>query len=100
MKKSSDKVKEVVTIIVYAVITFCCVYFHEQWKDEAQSWLLAKNLNFVELINQMKYEGHPLLWYIIIMPFAKLRFSIFYSKNNKLDNNFSFCNYYYEKSSI
>lgn len=61
--------------IIYAVITFIItIIFHEKWRDEAQAWLLARDLNINDLINQMSYEGHPPLWHLILMPFAKLGF--------------------------
>lgn len=59
---------------IYTIISFSLIFFHEAWRDEAQAWLLARELSFVELISQMKYEGHFLLWYLILMPFAKLGF--------------------------
>ena len=67
--------KELIALIMYAVITFIItIIFHEKWRDEAQAWFLAKDLNIIELIKQMSYEGHPPLWHLILMPFAKLGF--------------------------
>ncbi len=45
---------------------------HESWRDEAQAWLMAKNLSFTELFGELSYEGHPCLWFLVLMPFAKL----------------------------
>ena len=45
---------------------------HESWRDEAQAWLMAKNLSFGGLFKELSYEGHPCLWFLILMPFAKL----------------------------
>ena len=45
---------------------------HENWRDEAQAWLMVRDLNVAQLIRQMPYEGHPCLWHLILMPFAKL----------------------------
>lgn len=61
---------------IYFLITFIIIFFHEQWRDEAQSWLIARDLSFTELISQLKYEGHFIIWYLILMPFAKLGFPI------------------------
>ena len=47
---------------------------HENWLDEAQAWLLARDLNLAGLFRQMSFEGHPCLWHLILMPFAKLGF--------------------------
>ena len=45
---------------------------HESWRDEAQAWLMAKNLSFTKLFGELSYEGHPCLWFLVLMPFAKL----------------------------
>ena len=75
MKKwIKDNLSDLVVLGVYICIVFVLIAFHENWRDEAQSWLIAKNCNFFELLNQMKYEGHFLIWYLIIIPFAKLGF--------------------------
>lgn len=34
--------------------------------------MLIKNLSFTELMNQLKFEGHPAIWYILLFPFVKL----------------------------
>ena len=60
--------------IIYSITTLVIVFFHENWRDEAQSWLIARELNLIDVIKQMKYEGHPCLWYLILFPFAKLGF--------------------------
>lgn len=61
-------------IIIWAICSFVLIFFHEQWRDEAQQWLLVRDCSFLELFSQLKYEGHFLLWYLILMPFVKLGF--------------------------
>src|SRR5215469_18650132 len=42
---------------------------HEMWRDEIQDWLLARDSNSVpRLFANLKYEGHPGLWYLLLMP--------------------------------
>lgn len=73
MKEFVKKNKlNIIIILLYAVITFIILLFHEPWRDEAQSWLIARDLNVIDIIKQMQYEGHPYLWYLILVPFAKL----------------------------
>lgn len=72
-----EKIKQnkwdILILLIYAIITFIVtVIFHEKWRDEAQAWLIARDLNFWGIIKQMSYEGHPPLWYFIIAPFAKI----------------------------
>lgn len=78
MKEFIKKNKfNICVMIIYSVLTFVTIVFHENWRDEAQSWLIARDLNFVDIFKQMKYEGHPCLWHLIIAPFAKLGFPYF-----------------------
>lgn len=47
---------------------------HELWRDEANVWLMARELSPIQLLGELKYQGHPCLWYLLIMSFAKLGF--------------------------
>ena len=69
--------KEFIVFLLYAGLTFGLLFFHENWRDEAQAWLIARDCTIPQLINAMKYEGHFLLWYLILMPFAKAGFPYF-----------------------
>lgn len=62
----------ILIMIIYSICSLIILSFHESWRDEAQSWLIARDLDFFGIIQQMKYEGHFLVWYLIIAPFAKL----------------------------
>lgn len=59
---------------IYAVLNLFLLLHHENWRDEAQAWLIARELSPMGIIQQMAYEGHPCLWYFILMPFAKSGF--------------------------
>ena len=59
---------------LFFIITLWGLSNHAPWRDEAQSWLLVRDLSLSGLINQMSYEGTPPLWHLIIFPFAKLGF--------------------------
>lgn len=74
-----QKIKEnrlnICIVLLYAIITLIIsLIFHEKWRDEAQAWMIARDLDFIGILKQMKYEGHPPLWHLILMPFAKLGF--------------------------
>ena len=47
---------------------------HEWWRDEANVWLMARELSPIQLFGEIRYQGHPCLWYLLVMPFAKLGF--------------------------
>ena len=57
-------------LLVYAGLTVSAAVFHEPWRDEAQAWLLARDLPLGDLLNHMHYEGSPGLWHLLIYPFA------------------------------
>lgn len=70
---------------IYSLITVC--YFalnvfliinHEAWRDEAQAWVIAKNLSVIDMFKTLCTEGHPCLWFLFLMPFAKLGLSFEY----------------------
>lgn len=63
-----------VTWIIYLTITFVAVLFHEANRDEAQAWLIVRDLNIEEIFSQLSVKGHPGLWYLILLPFAKSGF--------------------------
>ncbi|MCI5578946.1 MAG: hypothetical protein MR364_05525 [Oscillospiraceae bacterium] len=56
---------------VYAVITLIGATHHELWFDEAQAWGIARDATLETLPEILKHEGHPALWYLILMPFAQ-----------------------------
>lgn len=46
---------------------------HELWADEIQAWLLARDSGGVlELLANLKYEGHPPLWHLLLMPLTRM----------------------------
>ena len=61
-----------VTLLFLAVSGFTAVH-HEMWRDEIQAWLLARDSASVfELFASLKYEGHPGLWHLFLMPLSRL----------------------------
>ena len=66
-RKSKSKLNLLV-FSIFAIVSFIISFLHEPWRDEAQSFLLSK-LNFIDLFNQLKVEGHPICWYLILKLF-------------------------------
>jgi len=58
----------------YALVNAMAALRFELWKDNAQAWLIARDAPLSQLFAQLRFEGHPFLWYILLMPFAKLGF--------------------------
>lgn len=64
---------ELAALAAYVVVVIAGVIAHEPWWDEAQAWLLARDASLFELLStRLAYEGHPALWYLVLMPAAKL----------------------------
>lgn len=62
--------------ILYSIINLWLMLNHEPWRDEIHAWLMSKELSVPELIVESRFDGHPILWHLILMPFAKLNFPI------------------------
>ncbi len=66
--------KIIVSLMVlgaYGALSIYLLLHHEPWRDEAQAWLIARDLSFGGILRQMGYEGHPALWHMILFPFVK-----------------------------
>ncbi len=51
----------------YVVALLVAVAHHEPWADEAQAWLVARDLPFWKMIfNEMHYEVSPGLWHALL----------------------------------
>ncbi len=69
----------IVSLLLWITITLIRVLHHSPWYDEAHAWLIAQELNLIEIFKLMKIEGHTFLWYLCLMPFAKSNFMYPYS---------------------
>lgn len=66
----------IIFFIIISVFNLILAINHEYWRDEAQAWLIAKDCSLTpdSLFTVTSYEGHPFLWFLLLMPFAKLGF--------------------------
>ncbi|MBK7704092.1 MAG: hypothetical protein IPI34_15015 [bacterium] len=58
-------------LVLYSVLVSYSAAHHEPWRDEAQAWLIVRDLPLPAVFQQMVYEGTPALWHMILLPFAK-----------------------------
>lgn len=59
-------------MLLYAVLHLLMAIVHEPWFDEAEAWQIARSASLQTLLTEVThYEGHPPLWHLILMPFAK-----------------------------
>lgn len=72
--KRKGKIILMILLAGYLVFNGILLAGHELWRDEANVWLMASELSPLQLFRELKYQGHPCLWYLLIMPFANLGF--------------------------
>ena len=71
IKERINKIALWLIFAVWLVFNGILLIRHELWRDEANVWLMARNLSPWELLSEIKYQGHPCLWYLLVMPLAK-----------------------------
>ena len=66
------RILELLVLISFIILTVIVGKNHEPWADEAQAWLLARDASIKDLITvNMRYEGSPVLWHMILKAFIK-----------------------------
>ncbi len=58
-----------VAVLTTLLVTLYAILIpqHEPWFDEAQAWLLVRDSSLFDLlVNRLRYEGHPCLWYLVL----------------------------------
>ncbi len=71
IENNKNNIFMVIIFIIYMLIILLISYYHEAWEDEAQSWLIARDLDFLDIIKQMRFEGHSFFWHFLLVIFAK-----------------------------
>ncbi|MBR4342542.1 MAG: hypothetical protein IKP88_07530 [Lachnospiraceae bacterium] len=67
------KTPEFLVVLLYCVFHMLMMLVHEPWFDEALAWLISRDSSLYDIIFSVPhYEGHPSLWHLVLMPFAKL----------------------------
>lgn len=69
----SGKIPELLVTALYAIAHMVMCIYHEPWYDEAVAWQIARCASLPKILFEIPhYEGHPPLWHLILLPFAKL----------------------------
>ncbi|NJN29030.1 MAG: hypothetical protein HC824_00060 [Synechococcales cyanobacterium RM1_1_8] len=56
-----------ILVFGFALLALLGVLHHELWEDELQAWMLARDSGSPwELLHNMRFEGHPALWHILL----------------------------------
>jgi len=61
----------VLILLLYLLLNIFGLIYHEPWRDEAQSWLVAREANLVKIFAISHYEAAPVTWHLLLAPFAK-----------------------------
>ncbi|MCM1267872.1 MAG: hypothetical protein NC302_08210 [Bacteroidales bacterium] len=70
--KKCGKKPEIFALFLYAAAHLAMALMHEPFFDEAEAWQIARSVSLRTLfLETTHYEGHPPLWHLILMPFAK-----------------------------
>src|SRR4030095_2124639 len=63
----------------YLLVSLYTMAHHELWFDELHSWNIAKGSRSLgDLISNIRYEGHPPLWYTILWSISKFTHNLVY----------------------
>ncbi|UFH52472.1 hypothetical protein [Spirosoma sp. KNUC1025] len=73
MTETNRKQANWTIFLVYSAALVILVWHHEMWRDELQTWgIVASAHTWADLIQNTRYEGHPMLWFILVWPVAQL----------------------------
>jgi len=83
VKKDNLSQKKNLIILLILFLYFCLgllsIVNHEPWRDELQTWLVAKESKTIgELFHNIRYEGHPSLWFLILFGISKISDRFFF----------------------
>ena len=56
---------------VYTLIVIVFAWRHEPWYDEYHAWGMVNRMDFIQLWNAMRKEGHFIFWHMCLWPFVK-----------------------------
>jgi len=56
---------ELIALVVFSALLVAGILRHDMWFDELQAWNIARSSrSLVDVVTQLRYEGHPILWYL------------------------------------
>jgi len=59
--------------LLYLIVSVIGILHHELWLDEAHHWLLSRDsTSLLDLIKNARYEGHPILWNVLLFGITRL----------------------------
>ncbi len=62
-----ERIGNFLVLLAYSSVVLFTVRYHEKWADEAQAWLIARDLPLSRIwFYELRYEGSPGLWHTIL----------------------------------
>lgn len=72
-EQSQAKAFAAMIAVAFFLVGLITILNHEMWRDELQAWLIAKeSRSLLELVRNMRYDGHPPLWYLLLYGLSRL----------------------------
>lgn len=69
----SDQWYPIVLTISFLFGEVFVALYHEMGGDEIHPWLVARDSTSLSgLFHQLRWDGHPALWYVLLMPFTRM----------------------------
>ncbi|MFI5221799.1 MAG: hypothetical protein ACHQK8_05700 [Bacteroidia bacterium] len=69
---------DILIATLFFLVSLIGIIHHEMWRDELQSWLVARDSHsLVQLFQNARFEGHPILWYLILFILTSFTKSLF-----------------------
>lgn len=60
-------------LVGFVVVVAVTMARHEMWRDELQAWMIVRSSSsLTDLLYNVRYEGHPLLWYASLLPLSSI----------------------------
>jgi hypothetical protein len=64
---------------IFVVVTCFILPHHTFFRDEVQAWMIAKHsASLAELLSNVRYEGHPVLWHLLLYGLTRLTPNLFW----------------------
>lgn len=58
-------------VAAFVAITSFVAQHHEPWRDEADAWLVVRDIDLSRLFDWSRHAGTPTLWYGLLVPLAR-----------------------------
>jgi len=76
IKNRFDRNYAVGLTAIFLLIGTITALHHEMWRDEIQSWLIARDsTSLIDLYRNLKYEGHPGSWHLYLLILSRFTVS-------------------------